>query len=111
MVDDLTDIEMDRDRQVFVGPDGDLSLVSGIANVEQSLAISAGDVLRPLIGEPIQDSTFADTEATLTEILQDDPQLESVNRVSIDRVNTTTGVVYVEIFVEYNNSFTAEVSP
>ena len=111
MADSLTDLEVNEDRQVHLGQDNDLSTVTGIDTVKQSLALNAGDVLRPLIGEPIQDSTFADAEAEITERLQEDPQVEGPDRVDITRVNTSTGTVFVEVFTSYNESFEIGVTP
>lgn len=105
MTDSLIDLKVDKDRQVFVGDDGDLATVSGIDDVKQSLMLNAGDVLRPLVGEPLTDTTFADAEAEVLERLQRDPQVTGPNRVEITRVNTTTGEVFVEVFTTYNESF------
>lgn len=109
VADELSDLEMDQDRQVFVDDTGDVSTVSGIGNVEQSVAISAGDVLRPLVGEPADDQTFADVEAELEDVLSRDPQIRRVTRVEVTRVNTSTGTVDVEIFTAMNNSFEIQV--
>lgn len=106
---DLHDIKLDENRQVFVGADGDLALTEGVGTVEQSVAIEAGQVLRPLVGEPITGSTFEDVQAELQEILSTDPQVENVNRVDIVSVNRSTSTVDVEVFVEHNNSFTLSV--
>lgn len=112
MADSLRDLKMSADdRQVFVDDTGDLAVTSGIETVEQSLALNAGDVLRPLIGEPIEDETFGDVEATLQERLQNDPQVEGPQRVSVTQVNRSTGTVSVEIFTTFNDSFTLEVTP
>lgn len=111
MADSVTDLQIDSDRQVFLGDDGDLATVSGIPNVEQSVAIEAGDVLRPLIGEPMTDETFGDVEAELEQVLSRDPQIDSVERVNVTKVNTSTGTVTVSVFTSFNNSFEIEVTP
>lgn len=107
--DELRDLRLDGDRQVSVGGEGDLEQTNGIRTVEQSVAIHAGEILRPLIGEPLTDQTYADIEAELAKILRRDPQIENVDRVNITTVNKTSGNVTIEVFTSYNNSF--EISP
>lgn len=107
--DSLRDLRLNEDREIEVGPENDLRQTSGIDTVEQSVAIHAGATLRPLIGEPLTDQTYADIEAEVTEVLQNDPQIEDVTRVSIRTVNKSDGTVTLEVFTSYNNSF--EISP
>lgn len=109
MADELRDVYIDENRQVQVGADGDLRLTSGIGTVEQSVSIGGANVLRPLIGEPIDDDTFHDIEAELFEILDSDPQIEEVTRVEITEVNRSTGTVSVQVFTRYNNDFNLDV--
>lgn len=106
--DNLRDLRINEDREVEVGADGDLRQTSGIDTVEQSVAIHAGEVLRPLIGEPLTDQTYADIEAEVATILRRDPQIENVDKVSIQTVNKSSGTVTLEVFTSYNNSFTIE---
>lgn len=107
--DTLDDLAINEDRQVYVGADNDLAIATDIQNVKQSVAIHAGNVLRPLVGEPTTPETLSDVEAELKRILRRDVQIESVNDVSVERVNTTTGTVTVEVFMEMNNSFELSV--
>lgn len=108
--DNIRDMRLDENRQIEIGGDGDWRLTDGIETVEQSVGIAAGDVLRPLIGEPIAGQTFEDIQAELTEILQRDPQIENVQRVVVTEVNRDTGDVSVQVFTEYNNSFEIDVT-
>lgn len=111
LADELQDLEMDTDnRQVFVDDTGDLSLTSGLRTVEQSIAISAGDVLRPLIGQPIRDKTFRDIEAELQRVLNRDLQIDDVQRVNVTQVDRTAGTVFVEIVTPLNNTYEIEVT-
>lgn len=106
--DNIRDLRLNEDRQIEVGGDGDLELTDGIDTVEQSVAIHAGEVLRPLIGEPLTDQTYADIEAEVAAVLRRDPQIENVDRVNIQTVNKSDGTVTLEVFTSYNNSFTIE---
>lgn len=103
--DELHDLWLNDNREVEVGGDGDLVLTSGAVTVEQSVGIEAGRVLRPLIGEPLDGETYADIESELAEILDADPQLDGVERVSIDEVNRASGEVTITAHVSYDESF------
>lgn len=107
--DNLRDLRLDEDRTVTVADDGDFELTSGIETVEQSVGISAGAAVRPLIGEPVSGTLYEDIRQEIEEALEDDPQIETVNRASVTEVNTATGEVTVEVFTEYNNSFEMEI--
>lgn len=107
--DNLRDLRLDEDRSVNVGADGDLQLTSGIETVEQSVGITTGAVVRPLIGEPVSGTLYEDIRQEIEEALDDDPQIENVSRVRVTEVNTSTGAVTVEVFTEYNNSFEMEI--
>lgn len=109
--DSLTDLAIDQDRQIFTDDEGDLGTVSGLDDVQQSVAISTGHVIRPLIGEPITDEQFADVESEVADVLERDPQIESVDRVEVTTVNRSSGTVELEVFTGINNSFTLEVNP
>jgi hypothetical protein len=108
--DEIHDLKLDRNRQVFVDDTGDLAQTVGVETVEQSVAIEAGDVLRPLVGEPLQNQTYEDIQQTLLEVLRADPQIDNVQRVEVSRVNKSSGTVFVDIFVDYNTSFEIEVT-
>lgn len=107
--DELHDLRLDDNRQVEIGGDGDFRLTSGVETVEQSVAIEAGAVLRPLIGEPLTGTTYEDVQEELRQILSRDPQIETVQRVEIVTVNRSDGTVTIEVFVSYNNSFEINV--
>lgn len=108
--DTLHDLKLDEDRHISVGSDGDLERTEGIGTVEQSVAIAVGGAVRPLIGEPIDGSLYEDVRQEIETALDSDPQLESVNRVSITEIDTIDGSVSVEVFTEYNNSFEISIS-
>ena len=106
--DEIHDLKLNRDREIQLNAEGDLALTNGIETIEQSVAIHAGDVLRPLIGEPLTDQLYEDIEAEVEQVLRRDPQIASVQRVSIQRVNKRNGTVTLDVFTSYNNSFTIQ---
>lgn len=110
MADELHDLKIRQNRQIYIGPDNDLALTSGLGTVEQSLGITAGDVLRPLIGEPITGTTYADIEARLEDALSRDPQISNVQRVDVAEVNRSINTVTINVFTAYNNSFELDIT-
>jgi len=111
LADELKDLKLDEDRQVFVGDDGDLAITHGVETVQQSVAINSGSVLRPLVGEPITTETLENAQTELLGVLQADPQVADVRRLEITEVNQQTNTVKIRIFVGFNNEFeiTADV--
>jgi hypothetical protein len=105
------DIAVDENREVFVGPDGDLATVDGTTLVEQSVGLAASSAVRPLIGEPIRSSTYERAQQALTEAFQRESTVENVQRVEITSVNKSAGTVDVEVFVSYDESFEATITP
>lgn len=105
---ELKDLKLGKDREVVQGADQDLKLTSGVETVEQSVGIKAGQALRPLIGEPTTTQNFVDVEEELAEVIEEDPQVDTVLRVNIVEVNRQQNSVTVEVFTSYNNSFTIE---
>lgn len=103
--DNITDLEVGRDREVFVGADGDLSTVSGQPQVEQSVALDASSALRTLIGEPLTGGTYERAQSALTDAFQRDTQIADVRRVEVKTVDRADGLVTVEVFVNYDESF------
>lgn len=109
VADELRDLKLDEDRQVFVAADKDLGQTSGVETVQQSLAINSGSVLRPLVGSPLTAETLEDAQQQVVEILRDDPQINDVRRVEITEVNAVENKVEMRIFVGFNNEFDIEV--
>lgn len=107
--DTLRDLKLNQDRQIHLGGDGDLAVTDGIETVQQSVAINAGDVLRPLIGEPLEGSSYEEITGELEAVLSRDPQIDSVHRVEVSEVNRTDGTVSVRVFTSYNNSFDLDI--
>lgn len=103
------DLALDTDRQVYVGPESDLEHVEGVAAVGQSLVINAGNVLRPLVGNPISGKQLERIQNELLDVLQNDVQIEGVRRVDVTEINTDTNTVIVEVFTGIDNSFTLPV--
>lgn len=106
--DSLRDIKLNEKREITIGADGDLALTDGVNTVEQSVAIQAANVLRPLVGEQPVSGQLQNIEENLARVLRNDVQVEDVQRVEVTEVNRSTGEVTIEVFVGFNNSFTIQ---
>lgn len=74
---------------------GDLELVSGDDNIEQSVALLASVELRDLIGQPFTNETLSRVEAAIEDALRRDPQVERVDGVAVTSVDDDTAEVRV----------------
>lgn len=105
VADELEDLQVNGDREVYVDGTGDLATTSGIDTVKQSVMLNAGAVLRPLIGEPADSQTIEDAQEKLRRVLARDPQIEAVRRVEVTEINERDRSVSVRVFVANNNDF------
>lgn len=99
------DLAIDEDRQVSIGADKDLAQTVGLDNVAQSLVISLGNVLRPLIGEPVTPSKIDSVEDRVRRVLQNEVQISDIEDVSVSEINSGTNTVVFDVRVGYNNTF------
>lgn len=105
----LHDLALDNDRQVSVDATNDLAQTDAVQTVEQSVAIHAGDALRPLIGEPVTGDMLQYAELRVRDALASDPQVDGVQTVSIDSIDRTANAVSVTVRCTYDREFTIEV--
>lgn len=105
VADELRDLELDENRQVFVDDTGDLSKTSGLETIEQSVMLNASNVLRPLVGQPISGDTLESVQSKLEDVFDADPQISSVRRVNVTEIDESNGRVTVRVFLTNNNDF------
>lgn len=106
------DIELDANREIEIGSDGDISLVDGVALIKQSTVVYAGSVLRPLIGEPVTGNIINDVEAELRKSLDDNPYLDDdVRRVSVDRIYKDANRIEVSVQTSADEDLALTLQP
>lgn len=110
LADELRDVDVGEDREVYVDESGDLALTSGLETVEQSVMLNAAEAVRPLVGQPVDGPTLEDVQQQLRDVLEDDPQIATVNRVDVVEVDESSNTVRVRVFVRNNNDFEIGVS-
>lgn len=104
------DLALDTDRQVHVDGEGDLSIVGGIDNIAQSIAIHAGRVLRPLVGDPVTGERFERIRSELERVIKNDVQIDDVTSVGIDTIDKQDNSVKISIKTSLDNDYTIPVS-
>lgn len=108
--DRLFDLQMDRFRDIIVGPKGDLDLTTEETTVEQMVAIRTGHVVRQFLGSTQDGTEKEKAREKIERILISDPRIENVTKVEITDVSSDDNAISIEIFVDENDSFTVDVS-
>lgn len=111
MPDYLQDLALDSDRDIHLDGGNDLALTSGRDNLEQSIAIAAGDAIRQFVGGNVNGTNVAILEERIRQSLDADPQVASVQAVSVEQFDKRENKITLDVMVEENESFTIEVSP
>lgn len=106
-----TDIKISEDdRNVFLDGTGDLAVIGGKPNLEQSVAILVMDATRQFIGSRVTGSSVGLLEARVREALNDDPQLSKVLSVEVDEFDRSQNKVIMTARTEENETFQFGVS-
>lgn len=109
MVDYPTDINLNSGFDVHVGPDGDLVTTSGVAQLEQSVAIDVADEVDDFVSSRITGENIGFLEQAIREGLNDDPQIEAVRSVTITEYDKSTDTISVDVFTVENEEFELEI--
>lgn len=110
MPDYLQDLDLNSDGDIHTDDGNDLALTSGLDNLEQSININAGNAVEDFIGGNVNGTKIAILEERLTNALDADPQVSSVQDVSLEQFDKQTNSLSLDVLVEENENFTLEVS-
>lgn len=110
MPDFMQDLDLNEDRDIHLDDANDLALTSGKKNLEQSVAIVAGDAIREFIGSSIQGKTVALLEVRIRNAIDADPQVDSVHSVTVEEFDKRDNSVILSVVAEDNDDFLIEVS-
>lgn len=111
MPDYLQDISLNSGKDIHLDDANDLALVSGRDNLEQSVAIAAGDAIERFVGGNIDGTTVALLEERIRQALDADPQVESVQSVTVEQFDKRNNSISLDVTVEENENFSIQVSP
>lgn len=104
-----TDIALGRDKDIRIDDANDIGLVSGQAQLEQSVAIDVFDELTDFIGGKVTGRNLGLLEERIRQGLNDDPQLDEVTNVRIVEYDRGNDSIVIEASVPENDDFTLSV--
>lgn len=105
-----TDILLTEDMDIRLDAANDLATISGIQQLEQSVALDVLDVLQQFVGNRLTGQNVGLLEEQVTSALQRDEQLSEVQTVNVRTYNEESGVVEAEVHVVGDDNFTLELS-
>jgi len=105
-----TDLDLNGAKDVHTDASNDLALTSGEAQLAQSVATDAFDELQAFVGGRVTGTNIGKLEERLREAFNDDPQLASVQSVTIEEYDERDNTLSVSARVIEDDDFTLEVS-
>lgn len=111
MVEYPTDLDLNEGKDIHLDSTNDLTLTSGIAQLQQSVAIDVMDELRDFVGGRLTGKNVGQLEESIASGLNDDPQVDTVRSVSLDTYDRQNKTVEITVHVVENDDFTLEVEP
>lgn len=111
MVDYPTDLDLNGDKDIHLSGANDLALVSGVHQLEQSVAIDVMDELEAFVGGRVTGKNLGLLEERLRQALNDDPQLDEVRLVNVEEYDRGAQSITAEIITTQNDNFTIQVAP
>lgn len=110
MVDYLTDLDVNQNKDVHLDSANDLALTSGRANLEQGIGLSTMTITSSVLGGRATAENLGLLEQRVAEYLDEDPHVGEVLNVQTQTVNRQSGVVTMRIELVENDSFEIEVT-
>jgi hypothetical protein len=104
-----TDLDLNSEKDIHLDTTGDLTLTSGIEQLQQSVAIDVMDELDEFIGGRVTGKNIGLLEERLRQALNDDPQLSDVQNVNVEEYNRRTNTLTVTILTIENDEFTLPI--
>jgi len=104
-----TDLDLNQNKDIHLDGSNDLATTSGVAQLQQSVAIDVMDEIDEFIGGRVTGDNIGILEERVREALNDDPQLDSIRNVDIEQYDRRTGKLRMTITTIKNNDFQIEV--
>lgn len=105
-----TDLAVDSNLDLFLDGANDLATISGLEQLQQSVALDVLDITRQFVGSEITGPEIGRLEARVERSLQQDEQLQNVQSVNVTEHNRKTDTIVMKVFVVNDDDFTLEVS-
>ena len=110
MVEYPTDFDLNSDKDIHLDGANDIALVSGVSQLEQSVAIDVMDEIQEFIGGRVTGKNVGLLEERLRQGLNDDPQLDRVVSVNVVEYDRRDDSLSVDIVTIKNEDFTITVT-
>ena len=104
-----TDLLIDEDLDIVIDTTNDLGTVSGIQQLEQSVAIDVLDVTRQFVGSRLTGGQIGLLEERVLRSLEDDEQVGEVLDVVVLQYDEAAQSVTMEIIVLEDENFEIEL--
>lgn len=104
-----TDLKLNSDRDIQLNDANDLATVSGERNMEQSVAISAGDAVDDFVGDRLTGVNISLLEERIKRNLKDNPMVSHVENVTVDEYDRRDDTVTLTVEVANDDNFQIEV--
>lgn len=105
-----TDIALSEDLDIFLDGANDIATISGIDQLEQSVAVDVLDATREFIGGPVTGPSLGLLEERVEQSLRRDEQLSQVKTVNVVQYDEGNNSIEMDVFVIDDDDFTIEVS-
>ena len=104
-----TNLLIDEELDIVIDTTNDLGTVSGIQQLEQSVAIDVLDVTRQFVGSRLTGSQIGLLEERVLRSLEDDEQVGEVLDVVVSQYDEAAQSVTMEIIVLEDENFEIEL--
>jgi hypothetical protein len=105
-----TDLALNEDMDIYLDGANDLATISGVDQLEQSVALDVRDVTLQFVGEPITGPAIGLLEERVQRALARDEQLSQVKNVVVQEYDRREDTIRIDILVIDDEDFTIEVS-
>lgn len=110
-LDEVEDLAVDKNFEVFISHRGDLGTVSGRDAFEQEIRIRLTEKYQELISGLDKDNTLDVLEVEAKRVAADMEQLDSVAAFQAEFSSEDANTVIVDIVYDTANDFSIEVTP
>lgn len=100
-----SDIELLANQDTYIDTLNDLPLISGHDNAQQSVALSTLDTTELFIGNRPTHKLYNKLKGDVRDALQQDPNVSSVNSVTITNIDEENDTVDIAISLVGDSSF------
>lgn len=105
-----TDLELTADKDIHLDQANDLAVVSGVKQLEQSVAMDVLDVTQRFVGRALTGENVGLLEARVEESLAADEQVGDVQTVTVTEYDRRTNSITMDVVCTEDQDFTIQIS-